>query len=333
MSTNLNDMGKKVDKRFILTDDSINSYGFRVLTSGINLDRFRKNPILLWMHLRDEGSPEWCDYKPIGHWEDIVYDEKAGTLSAVPYFDLTDDLSKQICAKVEEGTINATSIGFRIIETSEDKQYLLPGQTRATVTKSEIMECSLVDIPANANAVRLYDSKGKVNLSISDALLDTIPLLKNNTPMKLKATWLAILAFLGIAKEKAEETELSAEQLESINGEMASLKDQLAAKETEITNLKTQHQSELSNRDSQIQTLTTEKTNLESQVKTLTTEKTNLESQVTALKGAPAGGNAISPKNDPDHTELSDIESLEKQLEEGKLTYSQFAEQAKKLGF
>ena len=151
--------------------------------------------------------------------------------------------------------------------------------------------------------------------------------------MKLKATWLAILAFLGIAKEKAEETELSAEQLESINGEMASLKDQLAAKETEITNLKSQHQSELSNRDSQIQTLTTEKTNLQSQVQTLTTEKTNLEAQVTALKGAPAGGSAISPKNDPDHTELSDIESLEKQLEEGKLTYSQFAEQAKKLGF
>lgn len=325
-------MGKKIDKRFILTDNSINAYGFRVLTEGINLDRFKKNPILLWMHYRDEGTDRWCDYKPIGHWEDIVYDKDNGTLSAVPYFDLTDDLSKQICSKVEEGTINATSIGFRIIETSEDKKYLLPGQTRATVTKSEIMECSLVDIPANANAVRLYDKDGKVNLAASDAVLDSIPLLKNNTPMKLKATWLAILAFLGIAKEKAEETELSADQLESINGEMASLKQQLADKDTEIANLKSQHQTELSGKDTQIQTLTTDKTSLESQVQTLTTEKAGLEEQVRNLKGAPAGGSFISPQHETSEKKLSALDDLEKQLEEGKLTYGQFVEKAKEIG-
>lgn len=325
-------MGKKIDKRFILTDNSINAYGFRVLTEGINLDRFKKNPILLWMHFRDEGTDRWCDYKPIGHWEDIVYDKDNGTLSAVPYFDLTDDLSKQICSKVEEGTINATSIGFRIIETSEDKKYLLPGQTRATVTKSEILECSLVDIPANANAVRLYDKNGKVNLAASDAVLDSIPLLKNNSPMKLKATWLAILAFLGIANEKAEETELSVDQLESINGEMANLKQQVADKETEITNLKSQHQSELGTKDTQIQTLTTEKTNLESQVNTLKSEKASLEEQVRNLKGAPAGGEHISPDQELDHKGSSPLEDLEKQLEEGKLTYGQFVEKAKEIG-
>ena len=325
-------MGKKIDKRFILTDNSINAYGFRVLTEGINLARFKKNPILLWMHYRDEGTDRWCDYKPIGHWEDIVYDKDNGTLSAVPYFDLTDDLSKQICSKVEEGTINATSIGFRIIETSEDKKYLLPGQTRATVTKSEIMECSLVDIPANANAVRLYDKNGKVNLAASDAVLDSIPLLKNNKTMKLKAAWTAILAFLHIAKENVDEAELTDEQLGQIDAEMTKLRNDLSAKETEISTLKSTHETALTAKDTQIQTLTTEKTNLESQVKTLTTDKANLEEQVRNLKGAPAGGSHINPEHEAEHQELSAIEDLEKQLEEGKLSFGEFAKKAKELG-
>lgn len=44
-----NDIKKKT---FVLSDESVNSYGFRVLTDGIALDNFKKNPVMLWNHTR-----------------------------------------------------------------------------------------------------------------------------------------------------------------------------------------------------------------------------------------------------------------------------------------
>jgi hypothetical protein len=53
-------------KRIILSDSSLNRYGYRVLTSGMLLEAFKKNPVMLYMHFRDEGSPIWGETKAIG---------------------------------------------------------------------------------------------------------------------------------------------------------------------------------------------------------------------------------------------------------------------------
>ena len=127
-------------KRIILSDSSLNRYGYRVLTSGMLLEAFKKNPVMLYMHFRDEGSPIWGETKAIGHWEDIQLE--GDVLSAIPVFDKVDQLSKDIAAKYEAGTYNAASVGIRIIATSANKDLLVPGQTRETVTESELMEAS-----------------------------------------------------------------------------------------------------------------------------------------------------------------------------------------------
>lgn len=290
-------MGKKLDKRFVLTDDTLNSYGFRVLTSGIRLDRFKKNPVMLWMHFRDEGCQRWGESKPIGHWDDIEVEEDRVT--AVPYFDLTDDLSKLICAKVEEGTINATSIGMTIIATSKDEKLLVPGQTRETVTESELIEASFVDIPANANAVRLYGrSDATLNLSLKNDV-NLIPELSTpnpNQPMKLKETLSAVLSFLGVPKEKASETELTDDQLLSLDAEMARLRGELesknaelASKTKELSNVQEKHTTELSTKDSEIATLKASEQALKEQVKNLkksATESPDLNPDKEQLDGA-----------------------------------------------
>jgi len=36
---------KKIDREFILSDSSVNVYGFRLLTSGYQIDEYKKNPI------------------------------------------------------------------------------------------------------------------------------------------------------------------------------------------------------------------------------------------------------------------------------------------------
>ena len=35
---------------FVLHDETVNTYGFRMLTSGANLEEFRKNPVILLNH-------------------------------------------------------------------------------------------------------------------------------------------------------------------------------------------------------------------------------------------------------------------------------------------
>lgn len=151
-------------KRIVISDESLNCYGFWILTSGIVLDAFNKNPVMLWNHNRDESGSVNAQL-PIGYWKDLRVED--GKLTAEPVFDETDEFAVRIKKKYEAGVLNACSMGFRVIEWSEDPKMLKQGQTVATVTKCLLLEVSICDIPANANAtVVLYDSDNKIiNLS------------------------------------------------------------------------------------------------------------------------------------------------------------------------
>jgi len=288
-------------KRIILSDSSLNRYGYRVLTSGMLLEAFKKNPVMLYMHFRDEGSPIWGETKAIGHWEDIQLE--GDVLSAIPVFDKVDQLSKDIAAKYEAGTYNAASVGIRIIATSANKDLLVPGQTRETVTESELMEASIVDIPANSNAVRLYDRSTSVLLA---AGMDTnsVPALSTfKDKMTLKESWSAFLSFLNISQDKAVTTELSAENLDSLHNEFTRLKSdnsslvqakqeidqKLSDATTEIATLKTT----VSEKDQEIANLKTEASGKDSEI-------TQLKEQVANLKKAPVPGEPVpAPKGEP----------------------------------
>ena len=39
-------------KEVIISTEAVNSYGSRVLTDGIDLSQYERNPVLLWMHRR-----------------------------------------------------------------------------------------------------------------------------------------------------------------------------------------------------------------------------------------------------------------------------------------
>lgn len=183
--------------RFTCTDESLNSYGFWVLTSGIDTGKFEKNPIMLWNHSRSYGSRN--DVLPIGYWKNLKI--AGGELSAEAVFDEKDDFARTIAEKVRQGVVRACSIGIRILSTSMEEAYLKPGQTRETVVACELREISLCDIPSNGNAVAvaLYDDHDRL-LSLSEWTEETLPLLikKHNTMNK-------ILTELGLADNATEE--------------------------------------------------------------------------------------------------------------------------------
>ena len=74
-------------KRLRITNERLNGYGFRVLTSGGNLDQYQRNPVLLYMHERG---------KVIGIMKDLKVEN--GEITAEPVFDEATELSRQ-CKK------------------------------------------------------------------------------------------------------------------------------------------------------------------------------------------------------------------------------------------
>lgn len=151
-------------KRIVISDESLNSYGFWVVTSGIELEAFLKNPVMLWNHNRD-GHGTVDAQLPIGYWKDLRVEN--GVLTGEPVFDEKDPFAMKVKQKLESGILNACSMGFVPLEWSDDLEMLKEGQKVSTVTRCRLMEISICDIPANANAtVVLYDENtNQINLS------------------------------------------------------------------------------------------------------------------------------------------------------------------------
>lgn len=132
-------------KRYILSSETLNRNGYRVLSSGIKVDNFLKNPVLLF------GHNTWD--APIGKIDDIKME--GTTLTGVPVFDDSDPIGAGFKSKAENGFPFALSIGFRPLTLSSDPAHIIAGQQYETVTECELLEVSVVSIPANPDAVGL----------------------------------------------------------------------------------------------------------------------------------------------------------------------------------
>jgi hypothetical protein len=148
---------KKIDKEFLLTDSTVNSYGFRLLSEGYQLAEFKKNPIGYHMHDRNAGV--------LVKWEDLRVDGDA--VYGKPVINLSHARSQQTIDEIENGFLNAASVGHIVcLELSNDESMKLPNQKGPTVTRWFNRECSLVDIPGNFNALTLFDeNENAINLA------------------------------------------------------------------------------------------------------------------------------------------------------------------------
>lgn len=141
-----------MEKTFVLHDDSVNTYGYRMLTEGVNLEVFKKNPVMLLNH------EDWS--LPIGRWDNIRIENNK--VVAEPIFDMEDETARKVATKVKSGFLRAASVGAWVDETSSDEIYMLDGQKGPTVTKWTLREASICTIGANHNALVLYDANDNV---------------------------------------------------------------------------------------------------------------------------------------------------------------------------
>lgn len=146
-------------KEVVISDSSVNSYGFRVLTGGIDYSQYQRNPILLWMHTRPfRGTTE--EVLPLGTVENVRVD--GDRLIGTPVFDESDEFARKVKAKWDAGIYKMVSAGLKVIEESTDPSVVLQGQQYATVTKSKLIEVSIVDIGSNDNALVLYNANDEI---------------------------------------------------------------------------------------------------------------------------------------------------------------------------
>lgn len=159
-------------KDVIISTGAVNCYGTRVLTEGIDLSQYERNPVLLWMHRRAfDGNA-----MPIGKVENLRVED--GKLIGTPVFDQADDFAKRIESKWDSGYLRMASAALEPIETSADEALVLPGQTRETVTRSKLIEVSIVDIGGNDEALQLCGADGRVMKLAAGEDAPGLPLLQ-----------------------------------------------------------------------------------------------------------------------------------------------------------
>ena len=159
---------------------------------------------------------------PIGRVENLRVED--GKLIGTPVFDQNDDFAKKIESKWDNGYLRMASAGLEPIETTPDPTLIMPGQTRETVTRSKLVEVSIVDIGGNDEALQLYGQEGKLLKLAAGEDSPGLPLLQekkeadpdtgndagegeeiNNTKINLTKMTKEELALLGLPETATEE--------------------------------------------------------------------------------------------------------------------------------
>lgn len=228
-------------KPFVFNDENqANSYGFRILTAGISLKRFKNNPVMLDQHYNSTSAV-------LGLWENLTIDK--ALLLGEPVFDTEDETALKISGKVERNIIKSCSMGI----TFKREDLKIIGE-ELIMTKCELYECSIVAVPSNANSIRLYAAESgtllkdeeikQLCLCLQPETLETIiPVQLELNPihdMKKITLTLAVLTALSFDKATPEvDVEAVEAAVLKLSQDNATMTAKLLALETEKENAAT----------------------------------------------------------------------------------------------
>lgn len=205
-------------KRVRISNSSLNSYGTCVLTAGMNVEQYQRNPVLLYMHERGNV---------IGYVKDLKID--GDDVTGELMFDEATELSRQCKKQYEFGSLKMVSVGIDILEMSEDPENLVQGQTSPTITVSKLFEVSLVDIGANDDAIVM--KRDGVQIKLGKDSENCLPIIIiNNKKNKKTMDQKTIALQLGLP-ETATEAEITEKlgTLKAAEGEVSELQKEKEA--------------------------------------------------------------------------------------------------------
>lgn len=172
---------------------------------GWKTDQYMKNPVILWAH--DRSAP------PVAKALSVSVDKNKKTLDFKVYFPTIAELSSipgtpsehalfvdTLYNMYKNGLLNASSVGFRALKSTTREDQDLPTWARGThFLEQELVELSLVPVPANAEAlVRAREIK-----EIDPAGVDMVVKAVAEFDIR-KATWESAKAAMGALLDGAE---------------------------------------------------------------------------------------------------------------------------------
>jgi HK97 family phage prohead protease len=136
--------------RFVASDETVDRYGDIIRASGWQLDNYRKNPQLLYGHMTRE--------LPLGRVEPIAVEGTKLIAHAEFAPEGISAFADTVCAMVNEGILVAMSVGFMPLA---DPTPIFDANKQLTgfeFNGQELLENSIVTVPANPNALQLAKS-------------------------------------------------------------------------------------------------------------------------------------------------------------------------------
>jgi len=134
---------KRIDERnreieFIASHERPDADGELVVVAGINLSRYKQNPVVFLQHDR---------FQPVARTLSLVHQTLDGAPALIgrAVFPEGDEDSERVYRQVKDGLLGAVSIGFLPLEQGPPR---LPGQKGVTHIRTELLEISLVTLPS-----------------------------------------------------------------------------------------------------------------------------------------------------------------------------------------
>lgn len=134
-------------RRFVASDESVDSYNSVIAADGWDLERYTKNPVVLF------GHASWSH--PIGKGNAFIEGKKL--MLDVTFLDeATNPMADRTMRILDEGLMGA-SVGFEPLEWGVDEERETGDEDWWNVplkyTKQRLLEVSVVTLPANENAL------------------------------------------------------------------------------------------------------------------------------------------------------------------------------------
>ena len=143
---------------FVASEESDDRMGDIIRVAGWELGNFKANPVIQWAHDYRSASigiaPKvWKTSSDVGK---AANGEKLKQLRNTVKFDTADPVAARIAGKVARGIQRTESVGFKPIELEvrEDVEGAGSWFGPFDFTKSELLEISIVPIPAHPSALR-----------------------------------------------------------------------------------------------------------------------------------------------------------------------------------
>jgi len=194
-------------KSYVFSDETVDRMGDVILVGGWDLGNYKQNPVILWGH--NAGAP------PIGTASRVKtarIDGKRALVGDVSFVEEeVNPHAETIWRLAEAGVLRTVSVGFKPIEASWGDDVTEKERTKYGVGKygvlyrrSELLETSIVSVPANPGAVEVglkgLVSKGLISESDAAAWLDEYPTSEEAALERARA---AVRSVVDLGKNKA----------------------------------------------------------------------------------------------------------------------------------